>query len=336
MAEAFNFQLRISGPDLTQVFVIPLGVTAIGRDASKDLVLPSSQVSRQHAQLIRTETECQIVDTNSANGTLVNGEKLVPKIPLTLSDQALIKIGPFEIVFEQVPIEAPTISQEGFVRLSELLSAPAEPAEEQAEPSDQPQEEAAEPPAEKMEIGGQEPPPPPPPPEEPTPVPESPVPPGLTIHSQRLLQYLPGIYETDFMDRFLALFESILLPIEWNVDNFDLFLDPGTSPYYFLPWLANWYDIAFDTSWNEAQRRTFLKEAYRLYARRGTPWALRRLLEIYTGCEPEIIEFSNPQEPFTFTVRFPKDNAQGKRELIERLIDANKPTHTVYTLEFSG
>jgi phage tail-like protein len=135
------------------------------------------------------------------------------------------------------------------------------------------------------------------------------------------------------MKRFLALFESILMPIEWTVDNFDLFLDPGTAPSSFLPWLANWHDILFNPSWNEVQRRAFLKDAYQIYALRGTRWALSRVLEIYTGKKPEIIEYKETEKAHTFTVRLPVKAGQIDRKLVESLIDMNKPVHTTYALE---
>jgi phage tail-like protein len=160
------------------------------------------------------------------------------------------------------------------------------------------------------------------------------VPPGLSIHSRRLLDYLPGIYHTDFMARFLALFESILVPIEWNVDGFDLHLSPGTAPTDFLPWLANWFQIVFDSTWSETQRRTLLAEAHQIYARRGTRWALSRVIEIYTGQPPEIVDLDKDQDPFTFTIRLPVRKRDVNQELIEAIVDANKPAHTTYTLKF--
>ena len=136
------------------------------------------------------------------------------------------------------------------------------------------------------------------------------------------------------MSRFLGLFESILTPIEWNVDNFDMFLDAGTSPLAFLPWLAGWYEIVFDDTWSETQRRTLLNEAPQIYARRGTRWSLCRLIEIYTGSLPEIVEFADPKDPFTFTIKLPLRERDVNRQLLENLIDQNKPAHSSYILEF--
>nr|MBP7593694.1 phage tail protein I [Chloroflexota bacterium] len=157
---------------------------------------------------------------------------------------------------------------------------------------------------------------------------------GLAMHSTRLLNYLPGIYHTDLMSRFLALFESILIPIEWNIDNFDLYLDPQTSPVGFLPWLCNWFDVVFDDTWNERQRRQFLSEAAELYGRRGTQWAMTRLLEIYTGQTPQIDDKTEKLDPFTFIVNIPVREKELNRSLIEHIIDNNKPAHTTYKLRF--
>jgi phage tail-like protein len=155
------------------------------------------------------------------------------------------------------------------------------------------------------------------------------------VPSRRLLSYLPGIYHTEFMSRFLGIFEATLTPIEWTIGNFDLFLDPGTAPSGFLTWLAGWFDLALDPSWSDTQRRQLLREAHAIYARRGTRWSLSRVLEIYTGDAPQVDDTDPSLEPFTFKVTLPHRAAKVGRELIEHLIDAHKPAHTTYTLEFT-
>jgi phage tail-like protein len=157
--------------------------------------------------------------------------------------------------------------------------------------------------------------------------------PGLSIYSQHLINQLPGIYQTDFMARFLGIFESIHTPIEWTVDGFDLYLDPDSSPASFLSWLGSWYGLTFDASWSEEQRRLLIAEAHAIFARRGTRWALTRILEIYTGCSPDIIDTGDGIEPFTFRVRLALPDTGSNRTLITRLIDAHKPAYTTYRLE---
>jgi phage tail-like protein len=279
----------------------------------------------------------------SANGTLVGEIVLTAQVPYVLKPGDTVTIGPFELVFEQVPVVS---EAEASASLPEEQPAPVEPAPVvpettpaviQAVEAPAKPKKTKQPVVEKVTPPEQPPPAPPEPPlEEAEPPQESPVPPGLSIYSRQLLQYLPGIYNTDFMSRFLALFESILIPIEWNVDNFDLFLDPGTSPVRFLPWLASWFEFSYDDSWSEPQRRAFLKDAHLIYARHGTRWALARVLEIYTGYVPEIVDTGQDTAPHTFVIRFPFPENFRKREQLERIVDAHKPAHTTYTLMYKG
>ena len=222
MAQKFEFRLHIEGPETSQVFLVPVGTTTIGRQAGSDVQLNLAQVSRRHAQLDCTGSECQITDLGSANGTTVNGEKLTPHVPVLLPHNATIKIGPVEITLEKSLVEAPKVKEpppaeelaaEPPPEIGEVAETPSplEPVELAREP-----EPVAEPSLEVVEWAAAPPPTAPPPskpPPEPGPVGESLVPPGLSIHSRRLLSYLPGIYHTDFMARFLGIFESILIPI---------------------------------------------------------------------------------------------------------------------------
>ncbi len=363
-----TFILRISGPDSSWVFSIPQGTTSIGREKSREIVLAHPLVSRLHAQLTCSEQECQITDLGSANGTQVGEKAITPQVPCTLQAGDLICIGPFEMVFDQEfdrspeethleanasdqpGIEAEAVEQGQALTSGELGSGePGSPepsskvpkaGEAVAEPLGIAQAELE---VEIPPIAGRQPPPLPPPPaslgnlaEGPTDGLEPPIPPGLSLYSRQLLRYLPGIYNTDFMSRFLALFESILIPVQWNVDNFDLFLDPGTSPIGFLPWLARWFEVIFDDSWSEVQRRAFLKDAHLIYARHGTRWALRRVLEIYTGFAPEIVDVGQNLEPHTFVIHFPFSETTMRTDLLSRIIDEHKPAHSTYSMKFSS
>jgi len=346
MSEQFEFRLHIVGPELDRDFIVPQGETLIGREPSSALPLVYPLVSRRHALLHCTQSACTITDLESANGTLVSGARIEPNQPLPLEDQMKITIGPFEIICTKTEVSLPEDvppqpSPEAVESEAPVAGEQPEPVKPKpAKKSPRPVKASAEEGEQPRASAGQESPPGPPPkiPPESLPGVGFPAPleaiPGLDLHSQRLINYLPGIYLSDFMSRFLGMFEAILMPIEWNVDNFDLFLDPGTAPSAFLPWLADWYQIAFNPTWTETQRRTLLGEAHRIYARRGTRWALSRLLEIYTGSEPEIIEFSDPQDPFTFTIRLPIRERDVNRQLLEALIDSNKPSQTSYVLEF--
>jgi phage tail-like protein len=124
---------------------------------------------------------------------------------------------------------------------------------------------------------------------------------ALEIEFPRLssLRYLPAVFaaepsSADFTARFLSLFDTTVRAIERGVDAEARLFDPaaapaervGTAPIDFLSWLASWVGITFDRSWSEARRRRFLKNAGRLFARRGTVGGLRQQLLQVLGWEP--------------------------------------------------
>jgi len=315
--KTYTFRLVISGPnDFSAEFEIPIGITTIGRDADNSIQLDDRTVSRHHARLECISGECDITDLESSNGTYINKVKVAAKTPVPLKHQDRIGLGPnFEMILEQTEVIEDVI-----------------PSEEPVQP---PVEEISEPPEIKVSI----PPVPPPPPTAPLPPPDGTgdlIPPGLSIQSRRLLKYLPGIYHTDFMARFLGIFEAILTPVEWTIDHFDLFLSPRTAPEAFLPWLANWYEAEFDKTWNESQRRQFLEEAWMIYSRRGTKWALGRVLEIYTGQPADIDDLAEDLRPHAFRVTLPLNEDNVNRSSITALIEYYKPAHTDYELIFRG
>jgi phage tail-like protein len=178
------------------------------------------------------------------------------------------------------------------------------------------------------------------------------------------LKYLPALYEADeLMGQMLMLFESFLAPIERTIDQLPFFFDPRTAPPDLLPWLASWFDLVLDERWPESKRRQLLRSAVPLYRRRGTCRGMRDYLEIYTGRVPQIVEhrahnfvlgpnarlgpavaLGTQNEPHTFAVALNLPpvvgDAEGtaarekeRRQVIERIIEAEKPAHMAYTLQ---
>lgn len=71
------------------------GSYVIGRLETCDIVLPSSSVSRQHARIFVQNGRCYIEDMGSANGVIVDGQRVVGKRDLGTASQ--IHIGDFYI-----------------------------------------------------------------------------------------------------------------------------------------------------------------------------------------------------------------------------------------------
>jgi phage tail-like protein len=179
------------------------------------------------------------------------------------------------------------------------------------------------------------------------------------------LKYLPGLYQRDeLMGRFIMLFESFIGPLEEQLENLPFYFDPAMTPSTLLPWLASWLDLVLNERWEEEKQRQLIQSAIQLYRKRGTKAGLQKYLEIYTGTQPQIIEYSannfvlGPEarlgksvalgtgnQPYSFKVilHLPPipaateaDAAYGQAErqaMIETIIESEKPAHTIYTLE---
>ena len=107
------------------------------------------------------------------------------------------------------------------------------------------------------------------------------------------LRYLPATYQDDeigrdFLERFLALFESMTFDMEQVMAQTARYLDPAATDKAFLNWLAAWLAIANDESWSEAKKRKLIATAYQLYKRRGTPGGLKAMIALFIGATNEV------------------------------------------------
>ena len=108
-----------------------------------------------------------------------------------------------------------------------------------------------------------------------------------------LEQYLPPTYRedrssADFLERFLANFEGFFTAIEDRMAAAQMLLDLRTVPPEALEWLAGFYGIVFDPSWNPAQRYFLLKYAMQIFQYRGTAAGLQLLL--FVALHPAVDE----------------------------------------------
>ncbi len=303
----------------------------VGRALPSDLQLPGKRVSRQHIRLLFEDDRVSLVDLNSSNGTLLAGTRLPPNQPHRIEYGQRFMIDDYTLWLEAVAaprdVTVPIVQAPEPETLPELEAGLPVAMPELAEP--------AEPPL----IGSA-----------PTPLAPPPLPPstaaqedllpfdedgwGVPPDGSRYLHYLPPIYrEHPFLGHFLLAFEEILVPIEQTVDNFDLYLDPYTTPVFFLGQLAAWLDLTLDEKWPLDKRRQLVAEAAELYRRRGTRWSLSRFLEIYAGVAPQIVESEDQPHLFSVVLRLPAGSRNVDRATVERIIEVSKPAHSVYNLE---
>lgn len=307
-----RFRVRIYSPVGDFDFILPLGHFIFGHNPQRDgqFKITLAYVLDEHLDFETTEYESQVRFLGasvSAEQTVYNGLPLAPHTPVTLDDGDRLIIRDPRDAEQMILLVIEHIEERRLRRVSN----PKAPSSEAAK---------------GVLYAG-----------------------GLKRYSVRMLHYLPEIYQPEqpvrqeedhdndtsdtFLARFLGLIESILLPAEWTIGNFDLFLDPKTAPEQFLPWLAHWFGFT-TTEWDEHQQRALLAH----YPWRGTRRGLQRLLEVYTGHSPQIVD-GLELALFQFHVRLPVNEETLKakkitRASIERLIDETKPVHTTYRLDF--
>jgi phage tail-like protein len=125
----------------------------------------------------------------------------------------------------------------------------------------------------------------------------------VELPRQTSLRFLPAVYRedpvsADFLERMLAIFDTIRDGVGGRLDDMPRNLDPRGAPAEpidaggvdFLSWLASWMGLALERHWTEDRRRRLVEHAHRLYALRGTPAGLALHLRLYTGVEPRIVE----------------------------------------------
>ncbi len=170
-------------------------------------------------------------------------------------------------------------------------------------------------------------------------------PPGVPQARSTYLDFLPGIYQenalSDFLGRFLLIFEHILSPIDRTIENIPYYFDPNVAPPDVVTWLGSWLGLVLDARWPEDRRRDVVKAAPELFRWRGTRRGLAHFLRLYTGVEPEILEPSlreianDRMRAFRFTVRVraPRGSALS-RQLVQSIIEAEKPAFAAANLEW--
>ena len=331
---------RLAGPDVPQDQLrVSRQEVVVGRTASNDLTLNHSQISRQHMRIYWQDGEFMVEDLASTNGVWLNGNRLTAHQPQQLTPGDTLRAGPFTLTYErfedlrlaqQPPpppppqpfMDSPQVGLQELPIMPEVVEAVPVHLRSRLDPRPRLAERANG----LLPVV--------------KPRPER-YPEGIPEDRSTWLQYLPAIYSdpnldpTAFIGRYLLIFESILSPITWMIDNFDFFLSSEAAPQEWMQWLASWFDVTLLPEIPIERQREIMRQMGWLFLRRGTRLGLERLMELYFGVKPDIIE--NADGPCHFLVRLPLSQGDTKldREAAERLIDSQKPAFTTYTLEIT-
>jgi pSer/pThr/pTyr-binding forkhead associated (FHA) protein len=88
------------GPNAGSRFVLEQPITSVGRHPNSDIYCDDITVSRRHAEFRHQNSQFQVVDVGSLNGTYVNR---VPVQSAALTNGDEIQIGKFRLVFLTAP-----------------------------------------------------------------------------------------------------------------------------------------------------------------------------------------------------------------------------------------
>lgn len=281
-------------------YPLPLGSMTLGSAAENDVVLDDPAVARFHLRLLATTEGAWAIDLGSQSGTFLNQVRLQPNVRQPLRSGDMLVLGGFTVHYNRQPAVLPPEVA------AELAIVPLIPR----------MNGHSGPPRLRRRL----------PPD---------------YRSSSYLQYLPPIYQEDpFVGRFLLIFESILDPIDRVIDQIHHYFDPLLAPEPLLPWLASWVDLVLNEKWSLERRRALVRHAADLYRWRGTRRGVSEYIRIYTGFTPIIDEPERersgeaalPPHVFRVVLDVP-DPDSINRELLETIIEVEKPAHTGYILE---
>jgi len=140
-------------------------------------------------------------------------------------------------------------------------------------------------------------------------------------------------HDSDFLRKFLSVFEAIWEPLEHRQNHLPMYFDLRTCPPQWLPWIASWFGLAVREEWPEARVRGLVAELFKLHQWRGTAFGLERMLEVCAGVKAEVRESPTDRFVFHVSVQLPPDAPADLLGSVHALIASNKPAHAGYVLE---
>lgn len=112
---------------------------------------------------------------------------------------------------------------------------------------------------------------------------------------------LPELYRREmgndsFLDRFLAIYQSIYDDISRQIKEFVNCLDPKVAGTDLLHFIASWLDVEEPYMWTEEQLRYLLRHAMEFFKARGTGRGIEMFVKLYTGETPFVVECQDWEE----------------------------------------
>lgn len=115
----------------------------------------------------------------------------------------------------------------------------------------------------------------------------------ITFPLVNFVKFLPEIYQSfspdSFMNRFISIFQYIILETETIIDNIPEKFEPLYTNKEFLSWICKWFDIN-NMIWEENKLRYLINDMINIFKSKGTKNSIIKMIEKYTGYSPMLIE----------------------------------------------
>jgi len=127
------------------------------------------------------------------------------------------------------------------------------------------------------------------------------------------LSFLPEVYQEKgkpFLEKYLGIFQWLYYDMTQMISSVPHRLYPAHADRELLEWIAKWFAVENITIWNQKQLVYLIENAGRLSGIRGTKAYMQKLVFLYTGQNPYIIEYYQI-DPYKTNLK--------KRKTLERL-----------------
>lgn len=123
----------------------------------------------------------------------------------------------------------------------------------------------------------------------------------IEFSNSSFVGFLPEMYsicrgQNNFFERFVGIYQSMYMDMNNKIENIPILFSPSKVDKKFLYWLADWFSLKDAAIWGEDRLRNVLREIVNLYKLKGTRGTISRIVELYTGYTPYIIEKHDIEE----------------------------------------
>lgn len=165
------------------------------------------------------------------------------------------------------------------------------------------------------------------------------------VPGDNFFRTLPQVYQTDgdFLERWLSIFSTMYQELQEEIDGIPDLLDIDTAPEALLPMFASWMGLEPGNLTMEELRR-LLKAAPELLPRKGTRWAVERVVKLLVPEEVYVVERNllSPGQrdtlygstPYDFTVLLARSRDERLQMCLEQLIGWFKPARAQCRIVF--